>query len=119
MANKPLNLALRFMLEIAALASIGYWGWNAFEGVLRVAMTIGLPLCGAIIWAVFRVDNDPKDAPVAVPGLVRLAIEITLLMGGSIALYFAGAVNLSWVLAALITIQYLISYQRIRWLVKQ
>ncbi len=28
MAFNPLNLALRFLLEVAALVAMGYWGWN-------------------------------------------------------------------------------------------
>ena len=30
-AHNPLNLALRFVLEITGLAALGYWGWNLDE----------------------------------------------------------------------------------------
>jgi hypothetical protein len=35
MANHPINLALRFLLELAAWGSMGYWGWQTHEGVMR------------------------------------------------------------------------------------
>lgn len=119
MANHPLNLALRFALEIAALIAIGSWGWANYDGFLQVVTVIGLPLLGAIVWAVFRVDNDPGEAPVTVPGSLRLGIELTLLLGGAAALYFIEATSLALIAAGLIVFHYLISYQRVLWLVKQ
>ena len=34
MSAHPLNLALRFLLELAAWASMGYWGWKRGTGWL-------------------------------------------------------------------------------------
>jgi hypothetical protein len=33
--KNPINLAVRFLLETAALIAIGYWGWTQFDGALR------------------------------------------------------------------------------------
>ncbi|MCI0714312.1 MAG: YrdB family protein, partial [Chloroflexi bacterium] len=75
MSKNPLNLALRFFLELAALYAMGYWAWTQNEGLLRIVLTIGLPLVAAAMWGVFRVPGDPKDAPVAIPGWLRLVLE--------------------------------------------
>jgi Protein of unknown function (DUF2568) len=29
------NLGLRFLLELGALAAVGYWGWQTADGVFR------------------------------------------------------------------------------------
>ncbi len=45
MSNHPLNLALRFVLELAALAAMGYW--NEYEPTSIIAC--GLSIGGLII----------------------------------------------------------------------
>lgn len=35
MGSNPVNLALRFLLELAALCSIGYWGGGGNRGVIN------------------------------------------------------------------------------------
>ena len=73
MGQHPINLAVRFFLELAALFSVGYWGWTQHEGLLRYLLAIGLPLVAAVAWATFRVANEPHsgDPIIAVPGLVE------------------------------------------------
>ena len=43
MGSHPLNLALRFLLEIAALVAIGYWGFSQHAGIWRFVMGLGGP----------------------------------------------------------------------------
>lgn len=81
MANNPVNLALRFVLEMAALAALGYWGWTQHSGIARWAWTLGLVIGAAALWGTFRVPDDPGSAPVAVPGIVRLLLEAAFLAG--------------------------------------
>ena len=71
MNANPINLAVRFLLELAMLFVLSWWGWR-FHGIVTA---IGLPVAAAVMWGVFRIPNDPKAAPVAVPGVVRLALE--------------------------------------------
>src|SRR5687768_15698480 len=79
MGKNPLNLALRFALELTSLFAPGYWGFTQFDGVLRWLIGPGAPLIAATLWGTFRVDYEPKKAPVRVPGIVRLGIEILVL----------------------------------------
>jgi hypothetical protein len=121
MSNNPINLALRFLLEMAALAAIGYWGWQQASGVLRYAWAMGLPLAAAAIWGTFRVPGDASasgKAPVAVPGLVRLAIELAVFGFAAWGLVSEGATALGWVLGALALLHYVVSYDRILWLLR-
>lgn len=113
MAGNPLNLALRFLLELAALAAIGHWGWTQHGGATRWLLAIGLPVLAAAIWGVFRVPGDPGDAPVAVPGAVRLAIE-GLFFGGAVwALFAADRPAWGWIFAAVTLAHYALSYDRV------
>jgi hypothetical protein len=79
MSNNPINLILRFLLEIAILFSLGYWGWTQQQGVLRYVLAIGLPIIAAVIWGTVRVPGDASHsgtARVPVPGTLRLIIRL-------------------------------------------
>jgi hypothetical protein len=67
------NLGLRFLIELAALAALGYWGSQAGRGTTpHVLFAISAPLGAAVIWGAFVA---PKAA-VRVSEPVRLAIEL-------------------------------------------
>ena len=112
------NEVLRFVLEIAALVALGIWGWNAFDGPLNVVAAIGVPLAAAAVWGAFRVPNDPGPAPVAVPGPVRLVIELCFFAVAVVLLYAAGQQLPALVLGGLVVLHYAIGYRRIEWLLR-
>ena len=112
----PLNLAVCFLLEIAILLALGAWGWQRAEGWPRWLLAIGLPLVAAAAWGVFRVPNDPGPAPVAVPGLVRLLFELALFGLAIWALFHMKYYRLGWVMAVVSLAHYLVSYDRVVWL---
>lgn len=118
MGSHPINLALRFLLEIYALFALGYWGWTQHAGIWRFLWTIGLPLISAAIWGIFRVPGDPGKAPVPVPGLLRLLLEFSYFGAATWALYTAGRDKWGLVFGLIVLAHYLISYDRIIWLVK-
>ena len=48
------NLALRFLLELGALAAVAYWGATMSSAhILRVALAIAAPATVALIWGIF------------------------------------------------------------------
>ena len=54
MLLRNINLGLRFLLELAALASACYWGATIRAGTgLRIAVAIVLPLVVAVVWGIF------------------------------------------------------------------
>jgi hypothetical protein len=119
MSNNPLNLALRFFLELAALFAMGYWGWSQHEGVLRVLLVLGVPIFAATIWGVFRVPNDPRDPPIRVPGMVRLLLEIVFFSAAVGLLFAANQPTTAAIFGGVVLLHYLASYDRILWLLKQ
>ncbi len=122
MGSNPINLAIRFLLELIALASIGLWGWELSNGIMKYILAIGLPVIAGTVWGTFAVPNDPSrsgKAPVAVHGAIRLVIELSFFYFATWALYDLGYTKLSWIVGVVVIIHYLISYDRIYWLLKQ
>ncbi|MEM9326895.1 MAG: YrdB family protein [Bacteroidota bacterium] len=122
MGSHPLNLALRFLLELTALFVTGLWGWKQTDSWWRFLLAIGLPVVIGAIWVTFAVPDDPSrsgNAPVVVPGFVRLVIELCMLGFGSWALYQLGHTGMGLGLAVTILIHYVISYDRVAWLLSQ
>lgn len=122
MGSHPINLVIRFLLELSALLALGVWGWQQAEGSLRFVLAVTIPLSAAILWGVFAVPGDPSrsgTAPIAVPGMLRLALELAVFGFATWALYQVGATGLSWTLGIAVTLHYLTSYDRLLWLIKQ
>lgn len=114
MSQHPITLGLRFMLEMAALLAMGYWGWTQHAGLLRVVWMIGVPLVAAVIWGTFI---SPK-APVTLPGVIQLLIEFVVFGTGAWALWDAGRTGTALIFVLLVVIQYGLAYDRVTWLVR-
>lgn len=119
LSNHPINLTVRFLLELAALGGIGYWGYAQFEGVPQVLLCVGLPIIAATLWGVFRVNGDPKDAPVPVKGFVRLGLEFAFFAAAVILLAVANQPILALILGGITLVHYIVSVDRVRWLLAQ
>lgn len=119
MANHPLNLAVRFGLELVMLGAAGVWGWQQRGDRLRFVLALGVPLIAAVLWGTFRVPGDPGSAPIVVPGVLRLALELALFAFAIWALYDVGAIRSSWILGIAVVLHYVTSYDRILWLITQ
>lgn len=122
MNSNPINLAVRFLLEISSLIAIGIWGWRQSDSWLRFVLAIAFPIIAAMVWGTFAIPNDPSrsgKAPVPVSGIVRLAIEFIIFGFATWVIYDMGYARLSWGVGIVITIHYIVSYDRIKWLMQQ
>ena len=113
MSQNPLNLALRFLLELAILGALGYWGWTQHSGAWRILLGIGAPLIAAILWATFRVPGDGGAPIVTTPGPIRLMLEAILFICATLALVSAQQHRLATVFAIVSALHYAASYDRI------
>jgi hypothetical protein len=119
MGSNPINLTIRFLLELTALFAMGAWGWKLSDNWIRFILVIGIPIIAMIIWGTFAVTDDPSrsgQAPVQVPGLIRLIIEFAFFSFAVWIFYDLGLVRLSWWIGAITILHYAISYDRITWL---
>lgn len=93
---KLLNLALRFFLELAALAAFAFYGWNSSDNLLlQVALALALPLLGAWVWGKFIAPASPSR----LPNLPRLGLEVVIFTLAVIALMAAGEAAWGLILA--------------------
>ena len=120
--EQPVNLAVRFLLELSALFALGLWGWHWRDDGFRIVVALTIPIVAASLWGTFAVPNDPSrsgSAPVPVSGLLRLALEFCFFGCAALALYNLGFDKLAATFGAAVVIHYLLSHDRIRWLVRQ
>jgi hypothetical protein len=115
----PWNLALRFGLELAALVGLAAGGWSLFSQPASWFAAIVLPAIGAVVWGVFNVPDDPSrsgGAPVRVPGVIRLVLEVLVLAAGAAGFALAGQIWLAALVVALAVFHYATTLERMRWL---
>jgi len=117
----PSNLALRFLLESVSLATLGWWGYVGASGPVRWLWALGLPTLAAAAWGVFAVPGDPSrggQGVVAVPGALRLVLELSVLGIPAWGLAHHGHPQLGTALGVAVFAHYAFSYRRIFWLLR-
>jgi len=83
------NLALRFALELCALAALGYWGFTTDSGTAAaIALGLGAPALAAFLWGAFVA---PRRMVETAPPALRLVVEVAVFAGAATALHAAGA----------------------------
>ncbi|WP_183576235.1 YrdB family protein [Mucilaginibacter sp. X5P1] len=112
MNKNPVNLGVRFLLELIILAAFGMWGWHLFVGWEQYAAALILPAIAATLWGIFRIPNDPGAAPVKTPGLIRLLMELGLFALTVWILFTLNYITLSYIIAAIVIVHYTVSYDR-------
>lgn len=119
MGSHPINLTVRFLLELIALISFGIWGWQQVDGWQRFLLAIAIPIILAAVWGTFAVPDDPSrsgSAPIVVPGIVRLFIELVFFAFAFWCLKEVNMIKASMIFGIVVFIHYVISYDRIKWL---
>jgi hypothetical protein len=80
------NATLRFVLELCALAALGYWGFGTTDGALQWLLGLGAPVAFALAWGAFAA---PK-APYRLQDPARLVFEAVVFALAAAALAQAG-----------------------------
>ncbi len=122
MGSHPANLALRFVLEMGALVAMGTWGWHRTAGPWRYLFAFAVPVVAMALWGVFAVPHDPSrsgNAPVPVPGVLRLALEAGFFGFATWAMFSSGHRLPALIFGALVLTHYALSFDRLAWLLRQ
>jgi hypothetical protein len=116
---KLAGLGLHFFLELAAFAALAIWGFQTHSAWWqKLVFGIGLPILAMVLWGFFRVPNDPGNAPVAIPGTLRLLLELAVMASAALALFASGHTTLAWIFSAAVVVDYLIMFERVTRLLK-
>jgi hypothetical protein len=94
------NDALRFLLEMALLASLAYWGFSEQTGTVQGVLGLGAQLLVAVVWGRFiapKASHRTTDP-------VRLLLEVAVFGAGVAALFAADRIVLAVVFAALVLV---------------
>jgi hypothetical protein len=96
---QPLHLAnegLAFLLELAMIAGLAWWGSQAVSGLAgRVALAILTPVAAVIVWALLAAPKARIRLPL--PGV--LAVKAVVFAGAAVAVYSIGQHALAIVFA--------------------
>jgi len=121
MGKHPLNLALRFLLELAGVAVFAIWGWHWGEGWWRILLAVIVPVFFATLWAVFAVNEDPGRSGktvVPIPGVLCLVMELAFFGLATLALFNLEYRTMGIVFAVVVLFHYAISYDRMVWMLR-
>ena len=120
MSQNPINLAVRFALEIAAVVGLFRLGLWIADGPLAAVLALALSFGAASAWGLFNVPGDRSRsgrAPVQVPGIVRLLVELLVLGGAAVGWFLVGPSWFAWTYTMVLVIHYLVSWDRVGWLI--
>lgn len=84
--------AVRFLLELAALAALAYWGGQAGGGVAGdILLAVAVPAAAAVMWGIWAAPRSSHR----LEGAKRLIPEVVLFGGATAALAGAGQAGLA------------------------
>ena len=89
-------LAVKFALELAALAGLADWGANTGSGAVSVALAICAPLIAGIVWGRWCAPRSAHRLPHG----PRFALELAVFGAAAAGLAAAGAETAAIVFAA-------------------
>jgi len=94
------NDGLRFFLELAALASLAYWGLAEHDGGVQWLLGLGAPLLAAAVWGTFVAPKASRPTVDPLRGLLELAV----FGGGVVALWVADSHMLAFGFGVLVVL---------------
>ncbi|MBW4094745.1 MAG: YrdB family protein [Acidobacteria bacterium] len=91
-----LHLTLAFVLEVAMLAGVGYWGFRGgFTSPWTYIVGIGFPAVLIVLWGVFMAPHAARRLPEPILPIVALV----LFLSSAVALMVSGQPVLGWIMA--------------------
>jgi hypothetical protein len=97
---RSLNLALKSLLELAALAALGLWGASVADGATAILLAVGLPAVGAGLWGTFAAPKAGRRLPLR----LRVPFELGVFVVAALALSGAGLTTAAATFALLVVL---------------
>ena len=99
------NDVLRFLLELFAFFSLGFWGFVAWPFPWNIVVGIAAPALAIVVWALFR---SPK-AVFPIDPFGRAVVEIVVMASAALAWWSLGQPIVAGVFAVLALVSGIIS----------
>ena len=104
---KGAHRALRLLLDPCALGALGYWGLKTGNATIaKIALGVGAPLVAAVVWGAFV----SPQAPVQLPRLVVLVLQVSVFGSAAAALVGTGHRTLALVFVVIVVINAILMY---------
>lgn len=104
---KGLNATVSFLLELAMLAALAYWGFNTVENTLvKLLLGIGASAIAIVVWAIY---NAPRSAR-RLPPVPRILLSLLMFTVAALALAAAGQTTWAVVFMVVALINQLLAY---------
>ena len=100
MLLRQLNLALKFLLELSALAAFGLWGASLSDGATAVLLAIGLPALAAGLWGTLAAPRARRRLSLR----PRVLFEQGFFLAAGIALWRVGGATAAAVFVAIVLV---------------
>lgn len=85
------NLALKFLLELAAFAAFAVWGASVGHGVVPVLLAIAAPALAIALWGVFAAPKSERR----LSATARVPFELAVFGLAAAALFAAASTELA------------------------
>jgi hypothetical protein len=113
----------RYILESTAILSLAIWATQQYHWFGMFVAVFAAFAC----WRIFNVRDDPStlDVPcLVVPGTVRILMEVGIYVFASYSLaevleYLRAPIILVYIYAGLIVLYYIVTYERVLWVLEQ
>jgi hypothetical protein len=94
------NLAVKFLLELGAIAALAYWGATSGGGVRAVLLALVTPAVAIVLWGLFAA---PKSGRRLSPG-ARVPFELFVFALAVVAFVAAGSPGAALVFAVIVVV---------------
>jgi hypothetical protein len=102
-----LNAALRFILELAGIVALAFWGWTVGDGSpLRIILALGAPLLLTVAWALLIAprSRSPLDQR------TRFVVGSGLLLVAAAGLWAAGSTAVAAAFGILVVVNTVLAF---------
>jgi hypothetical protein len=100
------NLALRFLLELAALAGLANLGLHTGSGAARIVLAVAAVGAGAVVWGIWCAPKSARR--LAQPA--RTVVEATVFGAGAAGFAAAGHVTVAVVFVVLAAVNWVLLF---------
>jgi len=98
---RALNLAIAFLIEVAALVAFASWGFQlSAAGWVRVLVGIGVPLVTAVVWGLLLAPR----ATFKLPMVAKLLLKAVVFGAATAAIIASGGLVLGIVFAVIVAV---------------